>query len=155
MTDPAVALASFQQALNRGQIRLQRGALDPNLYVYQDVNGTRLTYVRLEGRTVTALAMFVNVEPIDGVPCFQTGYAVPEKFRKQGRAQEIIEAAIAELQKGLARNNVPKFCVEAIIAADNEASKRVAEKVLSTSSKATTDEMSGTAAIQYLRNIGG
>jgi hypothetical protein len=34
MTDPMVALVSFQQALLDGEIRLQRAELDPDLFVF-------------------------------------------------------------------------------------------------------------------------
>ena len=60
MTDPSNALQSFQQALLHGRIQLQRGILDQNLYIHTDKpNGeSRLTYVRLEDRKVTALVIF-------------------------------------------------------------------------------------------------
>jgi hypothetical protein len=37
MTDPFDALTSFQQALANGEIDLQAGELDPDLFVYVDV----------------------------------------------------------------------------------------------------------------------
>ena len=61
----------------------------------------QFTYVRLDGHTVTALVMFVHVQPLKELLCFQLGVAVPEKYRAQGRAKEIVTAATAELQNGL------------------------------------------------------
>ena len=75
MTDPSDALTSFQYALLNGQIRLQKEDLSPDLFVHTDrpQGIVRFTYVSLDRQTVTALAMFVIAEPIEGVPCFQVG----------------------------------------------------------------------------------
>ena len=83
LTDPSDALTSFQQGLQNGDIQLERGELDPELFVHLDHPNemTRFTYVRLQGRTVTAFVMLVAVEPIEGTPCLQIGYAVPKAYR--------------------------------------------------------------------------
>jgi GNAT acetyltransferase-like protein len=155
MTDPSTALQSFQQALLHGGIQLQRGVLDPDLYVYVDKpNGeTRFTYVRLEGKTVTAFVEFAWCQPIEGTPCLAIGYAVPEAHRKEGRAKEAISAALSEMQHGLGRNGLSVFYVEAIVGADNKPSQRVAEQVISDTPLAVTDQTSGLPAFRYLRRI--
>jgi RimJ/RimL family protein N-acetyltransferase len=155
MTDPLNALQSFQQALLRGEIELQRGVLDTDLYVYVDKpNGQpRFTYVRLNGNTVSAFVEFAWCEPIEGTPCLAIGYAVAEKYRKQGRAKEAIIAALSEMQHGLRRNRVSVFYVEAIVGADNKSSRRVAEQVISDAPVATTDRVSGLPAFRYFRRI--
>jgi hypothetical protein len=103
MMDPSSAMHSFQEELSRGRLRLQRGALHPDLYVFADgANGKpRFTYVMLKKSTVAAFANFILCEPVDGTPCFQVGYAVPEPYRRQGRAKTIVSKAMAELQRGL------------------------------------------------------
>jgi hypothetical protein len=155
MVDPSNALQSFQRELLRGRIGLQPGQLDPGLFLHVDtaLGERRLTYVRLEGQTVTALVMFVVSEPIDRTTCFGIGYAVPEGYRNQGRAKEIIEAAIADLRHGLGRQGPFEFYVEAIIGASNLASQRVAEQVISKKPIAVTDQQSGLPAFQYLRKV--
>jgi hypothetical protein len=60
---------------------------------------------------------------------------------------------MAELQHGLGRNGRLVFYVEAIIAADNAASRRVAEKVISSKPVAVTDKHSGLPAFQYLHKV--
>src|ERR1700722_4862814 len=114
MTDPSNALRSFQQELLRSGIQLPCGVLDKNLYVHVDEpNGERrFTFVRLEGKTVTAFVEFGSCEPIEGTRCFAIGYAVPEAYRNQGRAKEAVSAAISEMQHELGRFGV--FYVEAI-----------------------------------------
>jgi RimJ/RimL family protein N-acetyltransferase len=156
MTDPSDALASFQQALLDGQIQLQQGAHDRNLFVHSnrpDGVTRRLTYVRLNRQTVAALAMFVMTEPLDGLPCFHIGYAVPEAYRGNGHAKSIVESSIAELKHGLLRNNISTFYVEAIVGTDNKASNRVAVATISATPVAVTDELSGLPAFQYVRKV--
>ena len=100
MTDPTNALQSFQRLLLTGTIQLEPGRLDKNLYSYVDeIDGTtRFTLVRLEGKTGTAFVVFAQDDTIEGKPCFAIGYAVPEAYRSQGRAKEIVRAALAEMQ---------------------------------------------------------
>lgn len=133
MTDPTNALQSFQQALLHGGIQLQPGVLDRDIYVYFDRpnGGSRFTYVRLAGTTVTAFVEFASCEAIEGTTCFAIGYAVPEAYRNQGRAKNAIRAAISEMQHGLGRIGLSVFYVEAIVGVDNKPSQRVAEQVIS------------------------
>jgi hypothetical protein len=156
MTDPSEAMRLFQQALAVGQIPLQKGDLDQSLFMHVDQpNGhTRFTYVRLNGLTVVALVMFVVVDPLDGLPCFQIGYAVPEAYRGQGQAKGVVRAGIAELKNGLSRAHPgATFYVEAVVGSDNEASKRVAESTISTTPDAITDSVSGLPALHYVRKV--
>lgn len=155
MTDPTDSLKSFQEHFSLGVIDVQRGALDQDLFVHQDQpNGTlRLTYVRLKGQTVSALAVFVLTEPINGAPCFQIGYAVPEVYRSQGNAKATVSAAIAELKHGLGRNGAKPFYIEAIVGTDNLASQKVAGETLTAATEAITDEVSGLPALRYLMKI--
>jgi hypothetical protein len=155
MTDPSSALHSFQEALLRRGIQLQRGALHPELYLHvDDANGRiRFTYVTLEKSAVTAFVSFVLAEPVQGTPCFQVGYAVPEAYRRQGRAKALVGLAMAELQHGFSGSLGPALYVEAIVGADNTPSQRVAEKTLSATPVAVTDGISGLPALRYLRKI--
>ena len=155
MTDPSNALQSFQQALLRGGIQLQRGILDKDIYVYVDHPNerSRLTYVRLEGTTVTAFVEFASWEAIEGKLCFSIGYAVPEVYRNQGRAKAAISAAISEMQQGLGRIGHTVFYVEAIVGANNKPSQRVAEQVISKTPVAVIDQVSALPAFRYVRRI--
>jgi predicted GNAT family acetyltransferase len=129
--------------------------LDRNLFMHFDepTGIPRITYVRLDGQTVTALALMVRTEPMHGLPCFQAGVAVPEAYRGKGHAKSVLAAAIAELRHGLSRNKISSFYVEAIVSTDNEPSKLVAEATISATPVAVTDEGSGLPALQYVRKI--
>ena len=155
MTDPLAALTSFQAALDDGKIFLQPADIDPNVFVHLDQpNGvTRFTYARLDRHTVVALAMLVQVPSLDGLPCFQLGYAVPERYRAQGRATSIVIAAIAELERGLIRHGVQAFYIESVVGRDNEPSICVASATVLTSPVSITDEFSGLPALHYVRKV--
>lgn len=155
LPDLASALASFQQAFAAGYIQLQPGALDPAIYVFMDRPNqeVRLTYVRLKGRTVTALVQFMPTEEVEGEPCFSVGWAVPTKFQGNGRSGEAFLAALKELRHGMSRQGMNAFWVEGVVGADNIASQRMAEKVISAPTKTGRDKFAGVPVVQYLRRI--
>lgn len=155
MTDPSDALASMQAALAQDAIALEPGALDHSIGLHVDApNGRpRFNYVRLENGVATALAMFATMQPYDGAPCFQTGYAVASAYRGQGRAEALLKDAIAEMRTGLARANITRFFIEAVVGKDNLASQRIAERVLSSSPRAIVDQVSQLPALHFLHEI--
>lgn len=156
MIDPTDGMVSFQQALLAGKIKLEKCVIDPTISVHMDrpEESVRLTYVRLSPKNIVqAIAIFTPAEPIERQTAFQVGYAVPPANRGKGLAKGIVEAGIAELKNGFSRNGVKAFWVEAVIGANNLASKRVAESVLSTSGKEVIDSHSGETAVQYLRKV--
>ena len=157
MTDPSDGMKSFQKELRRGGIAIQVTKTDPNLFVHLDApNGPpeiRFTYVRLKGQTVTAMVIFAAQRPEDGKPYFAVGYAVPKRFQKQGRAKDILVAALADMQDGLFRNGFPEFYIEAIVGAANVASRKIAEQVISDEPEAITEGLSGLPGFKYVRRI--
>lgn len=155
MTDPMAALISFERELKRGLLEIQPCQTDTNLFVHLDqpTGRPRFTYVRLDGKTVTAMVIFALVEPIDRVQCFHMGYAVAEDFRGQGLGKDIAAAAMKELAKGFSRTPIDKFYIEAVVGAGNEASHKIAAKLLSGMPTPITDEISGEPAFQYLRKM--
>jgi hypothetical protein len=154
MTDPSNALHSFQEALLNGGMQLQRGAVHSELYLNTEgANGQpRFTFVTLEKTIVTAFVNLVLCGRIEGTPCFQIGYAVPEAYRRQGRAKTVVSMALAELQHGFSGLG-PALYVEAIVGVDNAPSQRVAEQTLSATSEAITDAVSGLPALRYVRKM--
>jgi hypothetical protein len=156
MIDPSNALHSFQKELLNGRIQLQCGTVYPDLYVYHDepeIGKFRFTYVQLENNTVTAFVILATCAPIERVPCFQIGYAVPKEYRSQGRAKEAVQMAISEMKHGFQKARVATFYIEAIVGADNKPSQRVAEQTISATSANMIDEISGLPSLQYLRKI--
>lgn len=156
MTDPMNGLVSLQYEIKKNGFQLSRCALHADLQVVVDrPNGeTRITYAMIDYGRVRAFVTYVSADPVDGVPCFGVGYAVPEKFRRKGLASKIIDKSLDEMKHGLARNGIRRFYVEAVIGVSNVASIKVAEKVISaTPDRSGVDEFSGEPAITYLRLV--
>lgn len=153
MTDPMDALRSLQRAVDSRIVRLSRCELHADLHVISDEAGgnPRITYANVRGGEVVAIAIFVITEPVHGVPCFQLGYAVVESMRSQGLASDIVVKGMRELLNGLKRNGATQFYVEAVIAADNEHSNKLAKRFLSDTPQETKDSVSGESALQYLK----
>jgi RimJ/RimL family protein N-acetyltransferase len=130
------------------------GTLDDKLFLHIDRPGddVRLTYVRLDGQTVTAFIQFIPTEPVDGEMCFSVGWAVPEELRGQGRAAEAFLVALKEMREGFSQK-VNSFWIEGIVEMDNLASQRVAARVISASPKPSVDGEAGVPILQYLRHI--
>jgi RimJ/RimL family protein N-acetyltransferase len=155
MTDPSTAMISFQEALLAGALKPQPAALDRDLFIHadQELGVARFAYVKLKGRTVTAFVNLVRVEPIDGVPCFAIGCAVPEAYRGQGRAKDAVRAALAEMRHGFRRAGIPALYVEAVVGVDNLASQHVSAATISAKPTAITDNVSGLPAFHYQVDI--
>jgi len=156
LPDPALSLEAFQHAIMTGEIILDPGLVDPDLYVLRDhpARGRpRFTFARIrEDATVTAFAVAVLAEPVNGLPCFQIGYAVPKRFRKQGRAKAIVGAALAELRHDL-EDAVPVYFVAAVVGVDNPISQAVATAMISAQPQVVLDQSSNSTAFQYVRKF--
>lgn len=157
MTDPTNSLLALQDAINKRLFRLERGRIHADLAVYMDepVQGTkRITYAKItESGVVKAIAVFVNTEPHNGLPCFQIGYAVATRFCRQGNGADIVKNSIDEMINGF-RTIMPCFFIEAIVGVSNQASLKIASKHISQTPLEITDEVSGEPAKQFMRRIG-
>ncbi|SPO53205.1 GCN5-related N-acetyltransferase (fragment) [Pseudomonas sp. JV551A1] len=92
LTDPLQALLSLQAEIRKGMPTHPTEKYPSVRLVLDERNGrVRYTYARLEHGRVKAMAMFVSMDKIDGIGCFQVGYAVPEAYRGRGWAIEILE----------------------------------------------------------------
>ena len=154
MTDPLQALVSLQAEIRKGMLTHPTEKYPSVRVVLDTKNGhVRYTFARIEHGRVKALAMFVSVDQIDGIRCFQVGYAVPEAYRGKGWAIEILEQGLEELSNGLSQHGVKKFYVEAVIGTSNLASIGVAKRVLSMTPVSTTDSFSGEPAFAFTRLV--
>jgi hypothetical protein len=157
LVDPSVVLPSFQQAMDAGVIEVHPCTLDETLFHHFDIaNGEpRMTYARLnEAKQVTVLVQFFQAQPYESESCFDVGWAVPVKFRGEGRAGEAFLAAVRELrQVFLSTKRGRTFYVEGIIGIDNLASRKTAEKVFASAGIPGTDTNSGEPILQFVRRI--
>jgi len=107
----------------------------------------RFTYVNLDGKTVTAMAIFVEGQKMEGHHVFDIGYAVPEPYREQGRATNIVKTAVSELEHGLPKTGILEFFVQAVVSTNNGASQQVAKNTISENPKVITDSVSDLPAL--------
>jgi len=155
MTDPMDALNGLQAALDAGSVQLRNCELHPTIKVLLDQpNGTpRFTYAHIVGNKVQAIALFAMTEPVDGVQCFQIGYAVAESMRGQGLGGRVLQQAIDELTHGLSRTPMKEFYLEAVVSPANLPSNKIAKRLIVDSAKECTDCFSNEPALQYLRRV--
>ncbi|WP_162997446.1 MULTISPECIES: GNAT family N-acetyltransferase [Serratia] len=154
ITDPHDGLLSLQQALDLNLVHPDRCKLHPEMSVIYDTpeGNWRLTYAFIEDGKVKASAVFVISDDLNGIKCFGIGYSVAESFRRMGLATELVEKAIKELQYGL-KDRISTFYVEALIGESNIASRKVAEKTLTSSGEPFTEGISGLPAFRYVKLI--
>ncbi|WP_449556844.1 GNAT family N-acetyltransferase [Huaxiibacter chinensis] len=152
LVDPTDSLNSFQHALSNSLIRLSPCVVHPEMKVLMDdADGTpRITYAFVQGDIVKGVAIYVPADPYEGKPCFGVGYAVADKFKRQGIATKLLKASIEEMQYGF-RNSCNEFYVEAIVGVDNQASNILASEVLSATPKPGKDSHSGKPINQYMK----
>ncbi|HDJ8365911.1 TPA: GNAT family N-acetyltransferase, partial [Escherichia coli] len=89
-------------------------------------------------------------EFVEGKPCFGVGYAVADEYKAQGIGTQLLIASIEEMQYGF-RNSFNEFYVEAIVGVGNQASNKLAAKVLSDTPEPGTDSYSGKPINQYMK----
>ncbi|MBB3277367.1 GNAT family N-acetyltransferase [Pseudoxanthomonas sp. OG2] len=153
MTDPSDALKIFQDAMLAGPVELERGQVDPSVYMHLH-RGHRIpqnTFVFLDGKTVRAFATFALNGIYKGSPNLAVGYAVPEAYRNKGLATAILRAGIAEMQNGF--KGMPPFYVEAVVSEQNTASLKVAEAVLGEEIERINDDHTGEPAVRFARKF--
>jgi hypothetical protein len=155
MTDPLDGLTALQDALNKRLVQLSPCELysDIGIHVDQPNGHQRLSYAKVVKGEIQAYSVFVLTEPLNGLPCFNLGYAVPEKFRKQGFATDIFKKSIDELKSGFGRNKVKEFYLEAVISVDNIASQKMISKLFTDAPKECIDSESGLASLAYTKLI--
>lgn len=156
IVNPIDAMKTFEPALKRGELQVEPGRLDPSLIVHRDrPNGEmRISYVKMNGSTVSALAIIVPADPYEGLPVFQIGYAVPQHLRKRGLAKTIAQSAMDEFTSGMAGVGIRHFYFEAIVGVKNVGSQKVAAHVIGGEPKEINDKDSGEPALQYFKEVG-
>ncbi|GIU10812.1 MULTISPECIES: hypothetical protein [unclassified Shewanella] len=153
MTNPMDSLRLLQQAINVRSVSFQNCESYPEVSVLYDTpNDTaRFTYALFNGDIAQSIALFVLTEPVEGIPCFQMGWATIENERGKGLATNIVSKGLEELKNGMKRNGISKFFIEAVISESNSESVKLASKVFTEKPSSCTDSFSGDNALQFLQ----
>lgn len=154
MADPHIGMLSFQEGLHAGILDIHQSPKHSDMFLHVDepVPGEhRMTYVRLTDDRQTVLAFVVCAlnGHVDGFPCLSVGYAVPENFRNQGYAKQLLNDVVRDQVYRAGRAGVSTLYVEAVIDVTNLPSQRVAEAVLNVERENMTEELSGRPAYRY------
>lgn len=154
MTNPTNALLSFQAEIRRG-MPVEPCTLNSELSVVLDKpNGKpRYSYAKIEWGKVKAFSMFVLDTPINDIPTFNIGYAVPEFYQKKGYGNDIVKKSIDELSAGLAKAGVRQIYIRAVVGLDNVPSNNIARRLISQNPEEIIDDLSGENAYHYIRLI--
>ncbi len=155
MTDPMNALRELQKALDNNWVQLTPCNIYKEIYVIADKpNGVvRFTYALIKNGRVCAVSLFALTDPIEGLPCFNVGYAVLEEMRGKGIGSDILRKGIEEIHQGFYRNGHKEFYIEAVVGLDNHPSNSIAKKLISDTPTRGKDHFSGEEAFQYLRKL--
>ena len=154
MADPIVILNRFQEVLDQG-MPLDSDELEENYKFYYDEpeNGRRFSFVKVINREAQSLVIFGLEDPIEGLTCYNVGYAVKESFRGRGFAIEAINHGLKKLIKQLSDEGIKKFYLEALIDKNNINSISVAKRFFSDEPVLTIDRESGTISLQFKKIV--
>lgn len=158
MADPMNALLSLQEVVAQGNLENlnpQRCKVAKGYQMIFESYGriVRFSYAKIVTNEVRALSMFATAQPINGVPCYNIGYAVATKYRGKGLGLEAVTKGIEELSNGFRRTNITKLFLEAVIDESNTHSISIAIKVFGNSGTPTTDSISGKPALAFQKLI--
>jgi hypothetical protein len=151
MPDLMAAIDSLQKEIGRGMKTIPCELNSQYRMIYDEPHGEkRFTYAKIIGGKVQALANFVLAEPIDGIPCFNVGYAVDPKHRGRGLGLEAASTGIAELKNGFGRTLKGKdMYLEAVVEKTNTHSVKVAQQLFSATGDSITDAPTGKPALYF------
>lgn len=155
MADPMEALRNTQRELEYYQLDSRQ--LDADGYLKTDnvfPDGMkRFSYMKIVGRELQAIAIFLREKPINGVDCYNVNYAVSEKHRGNNLAVEAVNKGIEDLKKRFAQTAMKSFYVDAIVNEKNIPSIKVAEKIFPDPAKPHVDYYSKTPSLYFRKLI--
>ncbi len=131
MADPMIPLLSFQQKLDSGASVDSSLIIEDYLTMYDEPGEgrRRYSYAKIIGKEIQTLAIFGLENSVDGIVCYNVGYAVKENHRGRGLAVEAINKGIEDLKKKFSLQGIKNFYLEAVVGVNNKHSIQVAEKI--------------------------
>lgn len=156
MPDMMESLNSLQEALSQ-KYPLQIKPCDLNK-AYQVIldrpfGNIRFSYAKIVKGQIHAFSVFAHADPIEGIACFNIGYAVVPKYRGKGLAVEAVNVGIEELKRGLGRAGVREFYLESVIDATNTASIKVSENLFAAAGTEVKDSTTQKRCMRFEKLI--
>ncbi len=84
---------------------------------------------------------------------FHGFYAVPDAYRNQGRAKDILASALRQMTQGIGQTGIRAIRVELLVDAENTPAQRVAAAVMAPGPATVTDEATGRPALLYATTL--
>jgi len=148
--DPADTLQSLRKALRLGEMEMHGGARTGLHAIPGKAGGPSLSFLHFEDGDPVAWVDFAPTEPVEELPCYNLACAVLPEASGRGVARAALGAALAELRGRLAQAGTRAYFVEALVLENNQATRRLAETLVSPEGVATSTPWSGEAAYRYL-----
>ena len=144
-------LKKFSHAVEHG-LPIHPCLTDKTIFAHRDApNGVvRYTFCKIENEKITSMVALCEMDPHEGLPLFNIGYATAISQRKKGLAKALLKAAIYEMREMLKRIGINDFYIEAGIEKNNVASQKVASGVFKIAPFESYDPDSGTPTLAYL-----
>jgi len=155
MADPMIALREIQQALNDRISFDHRKLSDGYIQMSKDFpnGGKTYSYAKIIDGEIQTLAIFGLEDPIDGVECWNVGYAVKENHRGRRLAVEAVNKGIEDLKMKFRKTNLKNFYVEAVIDLTNKHSINTAEKIFPGPGDTVIERETKTRALQFKKLV--
>lgn len=133
MPDPTILITSLQEALDSGMSLIPSDFNADYTMFYDEpfIGGRRYTFAKIVNREVQAMAIFGLEDPLNGVTCYNLGYAVKKSYQGLGLAVEASKLGIEKLKYEFRSDGIKKFYIEAVIDIKNSHSINVANKLFS------------------------
>lgn len=154
MADPTIPLVKLQEAIDSGSY-IVPSDLDEGYMKLYDItpSGRRYSYVKVINNEVQAVAIFGEDDPINGIDCYDIGYAVKDKHRGQGLSIEAVNKGVEDLKQILRQTSTKQFYLAALVAITNTPSLKVAEKLFLSTGVPAIDTESGTRSLFFKKLI--
>lgn len=139
MTGAEMAEEGLRQvaiAAKNGDIDFQRGRVHEDIFAHADQPGgmMRLTYVMVSPTVeneVIARCVILLDRAEGNIPVFQMDWAVLDSYRRQGFGIAVALKSLMEFTNGMQGKLGSGYVIEAVVDEDNEASLKIARKLLS------------------------
>ena len=127
--NPMTAFTTLETAFSQG-FRMSRVPFTEDTYFVKDkaYTSARYTYAKLKKLKVQQTSIFIEIEPLNKLPCFCLYYGTLESLRGKKLTIPFISKTLERFKKDLPKK-IKEFYIETIVDCDNEPSLSIARKL--------------------------